>query len=284
VDIESTQPAYFTDEHVRIFSTLAPQIAIAIENARLYERVTRSESRLERDLERAREIQMHLMAAASPEIPGLEIATRFQPARELGGDLFDFFAYGKDRHVLAIGDVSGKGAPAALYGAMVSGILRSLAPQRLAATDMLRKLNVTLLERKIEGHFITLIYGIWEPKSRLLRFANAGMPLPILVRRGRAQSIRAEGVPLGLLEHVDYQETSVTLEKSDLLALFSDGIIEANDPQNEEFGARRLEQVLRKHAHKPVTEIVKAIFTEVSNFEQGRPRRDDQTLVLVKAR
>src|SRR5438094_7812587 len=141
VDLESPRLAYFTDEHVRVFSTLAPQIAVAIENARLYERVVRSEARLERDLERAREIQVHLMPGASPSIPGLEIATRFQPARELGGDLYDFLGYGKDRHVLAVGDVSGKGAPAALYGAMVSGILRSLAPQRLAAIDMLRKLN-----------------------------------------------------------------------------------------------------------------------------------------------
>jgi sigma-B regulation protein RsbU (phosphoserine phosphatase) len=151
VDMESPKLSYFTDEHVRMFSTLAPQIAIAIENARLYERVVRSEARLERDLERAREIQVHLMPGLSPSVPGLEVAVRFQPARELGGDLYDFFAYGRERHVLAVGDVSGKGAPAALYGALVSGILRSLAPQRLSATDMLKKLNVSLLERKIDA-------------------------------------------------------------------------------------------------------------------------------------
>ena len=131
VDLKSPHVNYFTEEHVRIFSTLAPQIAIAIENARLYERVARSEARLERDLQRAQEIQMHLMPGIAPSIPGLEIALRFQPARELGGDLYDFLTYGKDRHVLAVGDVSGKGAPAALYGAMASGILRSLAPQKL---------------------------------------------------------------------------------------------------------------------------------------------------------
>ncbi len=132
VDLESPQLSYFTEEHVRIFSTLAPQIAIAIENARLYERVARSEARLERDLQRAQEIQMHLMPGTAPSIAGMEVALRFEPARELGGDLYDFLTYGKDRHVLAIGDVSGKGAPAALYGAMASGILRSLAPQKLS--------------------------------------------------------------------------------------------------------------------------------------------------------
>src|SRR5207249_7020301 len=105
VDMESPRLGYFTDEHVRVFSTLAPQIAIAIENARLYERVVRSEARLERDLERAREIQVHMMPGLSPSVPGLEVAVRFQPARELGGDLYDFFAYGRDRHVLALGDV-----------------------------------------------------------------------------------------------------------------------------------------------------------------------------------
>jgi len=288
VDLESPRLAYFTDEHVRVFSTLAPQIAVAIENARLYERVVRSEARLERDLERAREIQMHIMPALCPVIQGLDICSRFQPARELGGDLYDFLTYGKDRHVLIIGDVSGKGAPAALYGAMVSGILRSLAsslaPQRLPATEMLRRLNVALLERKIEGHFITLTYAVWEPKTRLLRLANAGMPLPVLVRQGRCHVIRAEGVPLGLLEKSEYQETSQTLEKGDLLAMFSDGIVEANNPQQEEFGTRRLENLLREHAHESLAQIIETLFGEIERFEQGHPRRDDQTLLLVRAK
>ena len=284
VDMESPHPAYFTEEHVRIFSTLAPQIAVAIENARLYERVVRSEARMERDLERAREIQLHLMPALSPVIPGMEVSARFQPARELGGDLYDFLNYGKDRHVLAIGDVSGKGAPAALYGAMASGILRSLAPQRLSAPEMLKRLNVMLLERRIEGHFITLTYAIWEPKTRTLHIANAGMPLPILVRQGHAKPIRAEGVPLGLLDHAEYQETAVTLEKGDMLAMFSDGLQEAADPQHEEFGTRRLEKALRENAHRPLGEILETIFAELARFEQGHPRRDDQTLLLFRVR
>ena len=227
---------------------------------------------------------MHLMPGIAPKIPGLDVALRFQPARELGGDLYDFLAYGKDRQVIAVGDVSGKGAPAALYGAMASGTLRSLAPQKLAPPDMLKRLNVVLLERKIEAHFITLTYAIWEPRTKSLRLANAGMPLPILVRKGQCRPIRAEGVPLGLLEHTEYQEVAVNLESGDLLAMFSDGITEAASPRQEEFGSRRLEHVLRQNAHRSPQEIVDRMFEEVRQYEGGRPQRDDQTLVLLKVR
>ena len=284
VDFESPQLNYFSEEHIRIFATLAPQIAIAIENARLYERVARSEARLERDLQRAQEIQMHLMPGTAPDIPGLEVALRFHPARELGGDLYDFLTYGKERHVLAVGDVSGKGAPAALYGAMAMGILRSLAPQKLSPPHLLRRLSLILLERKIEGHFITLTYAIWEPRAKTLRLANAGMPLPLLVRKGQTRTIRVEGIPLGLLEHAEYQDQLVKLESGDLVAMFSDGIVEAANTKHEEFGPRRLENVLRRNSHRPPEEIIASLFDEVREFEQGRPPRDDQTIVLIRVR
>jgi sigma-B regulation protein RsbU (phosphoserine phosphatase) len=141
-----------------------------------------------------------------------------------------------------------------------------------------------LVERKIEGHFVTLSYVLWEPKTRAMRFANAGMPLPVLVRHGRSKVVRAEGVPLGLLEHIEYQETPLTLEKGDLLAFFSDGLVEAADPNHEEFGARRLESILREHAAKPIGEILKVIFDEIARFEQGHQRRDDQTLLLIRVK
>jgi phosphoserine phosphatase RsbU/P len=284
IDLESPHLNYFNDEHVRMFSTLAPQIAIAIENARLYERVARSEARLERDLRRAQEIQMHLMPGIAPKIPGLDVALHFQPSSELGGDLYEFLSYGRDRQAIVVGDVSGKGAPAALYGAMASGTLRSLAPLKLSPPDMMKQLNVMFLERKIEGHFITLTYAIWEPRTKSLTLANAGMPLPILVRKGQCRAIRAEGVPLGLLEHTEYQPVTVNLESGDLLAFFSDGITEANNPQQEEFSSRRLENVLRQNAQKPTQEIVNRVFEELRAFEAGRPQRDDQTLVILNVR
>jgi sigma-B regulation protein RsbU (phosphoserine phosphatase) len=284
IDLESPQLNYFNDDHMRILSTLAPQIAIAIENARLYERVARSEARLEQDLRRAQEIQMHLMPGIAPKIPGLEIALRFQPARELGGDLYEFLSYGRDRQAIVVGDVSGKGAPAALYGAMASGTLRSLAPLKLPPPDMMKKLNIMFLERKIEGHFITLTYGVWESRLNTLTLANAGMPLPILVRGGQCHAIRAEGVPLGLLEHTEYQPVTLNLQTGDLLAFFSDGITEANNRQQEEFGSRRLENILRQNVHRPPQEIVKQVFEELRAHEAGLPQRDDQTLVILNVR
>ncbi len=186
--------------------------------------------------------------------------------------------------MIVVGDVSGKGAPAALYAAMASGTLRSLAPQKLPPPDMMKRLNIMFLERKIEGHFITLTYAVWESRTKTLSMANAGMPLPILVRRGQCRAIRAEGVPLGLLEHTEYQAVTVSLESGDLLAFFSDGITEANNPQHEEFTSKRLEHVLRQGAKTLPQEVVNRVFTEVRNFEAGRPQRDDQTLVILKVR
>jgi sigma-B regulation protein RsbU (phosphoserine phosphatase) len=148
----------------------------------------------------------------------------------------------------------------------------------------MKRLNVLFLERKIEGHFITLTYAIWEPSTKSLHLANAGMPLPILVRKGQCRAIRAEGVPLGLLEHTEYQPVTVNLETGDLLAFFSDGITEANNPQQEEFGTRQLENILRQNAQKPPQQIVNRVFEELRKFEAGKPPRDDQTLVVLLVR
>jgi phosphoserine phosphatase RsbU/P len=284
IDLESPHLNSFTEDHARLLSTLAPQIAVAIENARLYDEVVRSEARLERDLTRARDIQLHIMPALCPTIPGLEICARFLPARELGGDLYDFLKYGKDRYILALGDVSGKGAPAALYGAMTLGILRSLAPLRLPPRDMLRQLNMMLAERKIEGHFVSILYSLWEPKTRVLHLVNSGMPLPILVRKGQSRTIRVEGIPLGLLGNTEYDETQVQLEKGDLLAFYSDGLAEAANPEQEEFGTKRVEEVLRQNAQRPIGEILEKVFAEVERHEAGGARRDDQTLLLIRVK
>ena len=149
---------------------------------------------------------------------------------------------------------------------------------------MLRQLNVMLMERQIEGHFVTLTCALWEPKSRAVHLVNAGMPLPVLVRKGESRAIRVEGIPLGLLGNTEYEETLVTLEKGDLLAFFSDGLGEAASRDQEEFGARRLEDVLRQNAQRPTGEILEAVFAEIARFEAGGARRDDQTLLLVRVK
>ena len=176
LDIESEQVNAFTREHVRLLALLAPQVAIAIENARLYEQVARNEARLESDLRAARELQRHLLPASPPRVEGLDIAARNDSATEVSGDLYDFFSLEEDRLGVLIGDVSGKGAPAALYGALVSGLMRELAADRHAPSELLIELNRALLSRKIEARYLTALYAEWNPADRTFTLANAGLP------------------------------------------------------------------------------------------------------------
>src|SRR5438034_2143279 len=159
LDLEHTRRGFFTDDHKRTVPTLAAQVAIALENARLYEEIARQEKRLERDLALARELQFRLLPHSLPKLPNLELAAKFIPARAIGGDLYDFVNYSQERMGMVIGDVSGKGAPAAIYAALVSGILRSHAPIEPGPAEMLRAVNFSLGERRIEGQFVTLIYA-----------------------------------------------------------------------------------------------------------------------------
>src|SRR5882762_11113352 len=154
LDLEHTRRGFFTEEHRRTMMTLAAQVAIAIENARLYEEIARQERRLERDLSLARELQMRLLPQALPQVEHLELAAKFTPARAIGGDLYDFIPYSLSRLGIVIGDVSGKGAPAAIYAALVSGILRSHAPIEPAPAEMLSAVNMSLAERRIEAQFV----------------------------------------------------------------------------------------------------------------------------------
>src|SRR5205807_9347546 len=144
-------------------------VAITIENARLVERITPEEKRLERDLEMAREVQLHLLPATCPTLDHAEIGVRFAPARAIGGDLYDFLPYSRGRYAIAVGDVSGKGAPAALYAALVSGFLRSHATQELCPPDMLTQVNASLGRRPITGQFVSIAYAVWNDKTRKLQ-------------------------------------------------------------------------------------------------------------------
>jgi sigma-B regulation protein RsbU (phosphoserine phosphatase) len=148
LDLEHTRRGYFTEDHKRILTTLAAQLAIAIENARLYEQIARQEQRLERDLALARELQFRLLPHSLPKMPHLDVEAKFLPARAIGGDLYDFVPYSLSRLGIAIGDVSGKGAPAAIYAALVSGILRSHAPIEPGPAEMLSAVNLSLAERQ----------------------------------------------------------------------------------------------------------------------------------------
>src|SRR4029077_18171337 len=212
LDLESPQLNYFTEDHVQTLSILAANLAVSLENARLYEQVARDEARLERDLQAAKRIQGALLRQAPSEDFGLDMAARYLSARELGGDLYDFLRYGPQQLGIALGDVSGKGTAAALYGAVAIGIMRSLAPQKLQPAELLRQMNQLVGERRIEGRFMTICFATWQKGRSKMRVANAGQSQPLLYKDGRCGKVELTGFPLGIFEEASYDEWGVTLE------------------------------------------------------------------------
>ncbi len=282
LDVESERIGYFTDEHVRMLSLLAPQIASSVENARLYEELNQREQRMEQDLKAARKLQSVLLPRQAPEIRGLEIAIRGRAAREITGDVYDFFEQGNESSVLAFGDVSGKGAAAALYGALVSGLLRILAPRRRGPAALLKSLNEALLERKVDAQYATLLVLLWEPSSRKFTMANAGAEPPLVCRGGSIMKPRVEGVPIGLLDERDYDEVVFQAESGDLLLFYSDGVEDQLNPAGEEFGRGRLVRALKRDCIMRPKDLVASIFGELDSYMEGAPITDDQSIIAVR--
>jgi sigma-B regulation protein RsbU (phosphoserine phosphatase) len=281
MDLESDRMGFFTDDHVRTLALLAPQIASSIENARLYEELAARERLIASDLRAARELQRVFMPSSAPEIEGLDMATGYRPAREISGDIFDFLDYKNPRHLLlAFGDVSGKGAAAALYGAMVNGLLRTLAQRRLPPAELMRVLNDALIERRVEARYVTLLLMRWHKRTRRVTLANAGALPPMICRGGEILKLRIEGVPLGLLDAREYEETVFQTHPGDVLVFYSDGITDQMDAGNREYGRQRLAQVVRDNCHLPAADIAAAIFADLDRFSPAP--FDDQTLLVVK--
>ncbi len=284
LDLEHTRRGYFTEDHKRTLTTLAAQIAIAIENARLYEQIARQEQRLERDLALARELQVRLLPQSPPKMPNLEVSAKFVPARAIGGDLYDFVNYSLSRLGIIIGDVSGKGAPAAIYAALVSGILRSHAPIEPGPAEMLSAVNLSLAERRIDGQFVSIIYAVWDDEQRTLQVANSGLPRPIYCHNGKIELIEATGLPLGLFDEADYDEFSFQAKPGDLFVFYSDGILDARNRHGESFGPSRVEEIVTACATKSADCVVNKIFKAVTEHASGVDAFDDQTVVAIKVK
>ncbi len=282
LDLEHTRANYFNEEHERTLVTLAAQIAIAIANARLYQRVARQEQRLERDLAMAREVQLRLLPPVRPKHKHAEFAARFLPARTIGGDLYDFLQYDPDRSGIALGDVSGKAAPAALYAALVSGIMRSAANQHLSPSQMLESLNDALQERRLESQYVAMLFAVWNDSNQTLQLANAGAVQPLLCRSGEVTTIHAEGIPLGMFPNIQYEEFNISTQPGDSIIFFSDGIVDAQNPSREMFGNDRLTAVVRKNQHLPVGELADAILGVLASFQGEFDHFDDETLVILR--
>jgi sigma-B regulation protein RsbU (phosphoserine phosphatase) len=285
LDLESSEPRAFTLEHERMLSTLGSYIAVALENARLYQETRDTQLRLQQDLEMAREIQRGLLPNGAREVPGLDLAAGYVPARELGGDFYDFLPYGKGRLGFALGDVSGKGTAAALYGSLAIGMLREHVVTHLCPpAEMLATLNHRLYNTRFDSRFIAMLFAIYDAPSRKLTLANAGGPYPLLVRDGCVQSIRLEGVPLGLISDTQYDETTLELTPGDVVLFASDGILESENAEREEFGPKRLSALLSGFSQRDsAREIAEQIMAATDGHSgAGIAPHDDRTLVVLR--
>ena len=284
LDLEHTRRGYFTEDHKRTLTTLAAQVAIAIENARLYEQIARQEQRLERDLALAHELQFRLLPHAKPKIPNLEVSAKFVPARAIGGDLYDFIHYSLSRVGIVIGDVSGKGAPAAIYAALVSGILRSHAPIEPGPSEMLSAVNLSLGERRIDGQFVSIIYAVWDDERRTLQVANSGLPRPLYCHDGKIETIPATGLPLGLFDEVEYDELTFKTKPGDLFVFCSDGILDARNRDGRTFAQEKLEEIVLGCQNQSADCVVSNIFKAVAEHAAGADPFDDQTVVAIRVK
>ncbi len=282
VDLESTELNYFTEYHERFLVTLGTRIAAALANAELYERVSENERRMDREMKIAREIQHQLMPEELPSIDPLSLAVLFKPVAHLGGDLYDFIQYDDGRLAIVVGDVAGKGAPAALYGALSSGIIRTRAGRKYPPGQMLALVNKTLYQRPIEGQYLALTFSIYDSTTRKLAIANSGLPYPLLVHNGEARFLQLAGVPLGLFPESEYEEKEVSLESGDVLVYYSDGVIEMRNEAGEEFGLKRLADIGRRFSHESAREIVRAVDVAVEEFAGRAAPSDDRTMIVVK--
>jgi sigma-B regulation protein RsbU (phosphoserine phosphatase) len=285
MDLESTVPHAFTAEHERMLVTLGSYVAIALENARLYKEAREGEQRLRNELDTAREIQRQLLPTGAREIPGLDLAAAYVPARELGGDFYDFLPYGKGRLAFALGDVSGKGTAAALYASLAIGTIREIVVDHNGApAEMLALLNQRLLGARLDSRFIAMLFAVYDAPTRRLTLSNAGGPYPLLVRDGVVQPIRLEGVPLGLLPGTDYDEMTIDLQPGDVALFASDGILESENADKEEFGPERLADVLAGLSPEDSAGTIAEHILRATDLHGGvgNPPHDDRTLLVLR--
>ncbi len=285
LDLESSEPHAFTLEHERMLSTLGSYVAVALENARLYQEARESERRMRSELDTAREIQRQLLPTGAREVPGLDLAAAYVPARELGGDFYDFLPYGQGRLGFMLGDVSGKGTAAALYGSLAIGTVREIVVDHAwEPACMLALLNQRLLGARLDSRFIAMLFAVFDASTRKLTLANAGGPYPLLVRNGLVQPIRLEGVPLGLIPDTQYDEKTIDVEPGDVVLFASDGILESENAAQEEFGPERLRSLLAAISQgDSARAIADRILAETDNHSgTDTAPHDDRTLVVLR--
>jgi phosphoserine phosphatase RsbU/P len=288
-DLESSELAAFNKKHVELLTLLASQAAVAIENARLYESIRANEARFEKELQFAQRVQTALLPQDLPKkLRGVDVSWHLDPARELGGDLFDFLSPEPHTLVVAVGDVSGKGVPAALYSAAIGEMIRGrtfrrrLEKERSTPAGVLTAMNRILYERHLEEYYCTLCYSMFDLKNKTVTFANSGLPYPIRSSAGVVAQIEMPGVPLGTFSSSSYDEVKLPLATGDVFVFCSDGIFEAFDESLREFGTARAIEVVQAHSQRTAKEIIAEMLAAVQRFCGDAEQNDDRTIVVVK--
>jgi sigma-B regulation protein RsbU (phosphoserine phosphatase) len=289
VDLESPELEAFSKRDVEILTLLASQAAVAIENARLYEELLANEERLEKEVRFAQRVQMALLPTEPPKrLKGVDVAASFAPAREVGGDFHDYLAPESNTLVVAVGDVSGKGVPAALYSAFAAELVRGRTfrrrylPERSTPASVLASINTILHQRQLEEYYCTLCYTIFDLKRRTMTMANSGLPYPVKCSPEGCGQIELPGVPLGSFAGSTYDEMTFSLQAGEVYVFCTDGVFEAMNAQSQEFTAARLVDVVAAARDLPAARIVAAIFQAVAEWRGDTPPNDDMTAVVVK--
>ena len=262
--------------------TLATEAAVAIENARLY-RETIEKARMEQEMRIAAEIQRALLPHAAHVGAYFEAAAATVPCRSIGGDFFDYLELPGDQFGLALGDVAGKGPPAALLSAMVQGILSAQAPATVAPSATVTRVNQALIRRAIENRFVTVFYGVLHADGRLA-FCNAGHNPPVLLGRTGVRRLETGGPIVGLFEFASFEEEGVQLEPGDWLVVFSDGVSEALSASGEEFGDDRIIECVQALRETTPRAMLDGLFARVRDFIAGAPQSDDVTALVMRYR
>jgi sigma-B regulation protein RsbU (phosphoserine phosphatase) len=266
----------FPRQQLRILQALCDHVAIAIHNARRFQSERAERAVMDLEAQEARAIQQALLPKSSPYIPGFVVSGLSVPARAVGGDWYDFIPFPDGRWGLVLADVSGKGTAAALLMSATRGVLRSLAEACSSPGEVLTRLNQLLVDDFPAGKFVTMVYAVLDPSNRTVVFANAGHLLPLFIDSQGKRFLETErGLPLGL-GCGDYSETSITLSEGSKLLFYSDGITEAENASEEEYGLNRLSAHAAKSGSSAVT-----IVDDVRSFASGGSLLDDASVVFV---
>jgi serine phosphatase RsbU (regulator of sigma subunit) len=246
-----------------------------------YDQLSLMRQSTEQELRLARSIQRASLPKEVPTLEGWQISPFYRPAREVGGDFYDFHPLSEGRLGLVVGDATGKGVPAALVMSTTCGMLRLAAQSSSSPGEMLSRVNETLFPYIPPNMFVTCFYAILDPKSGSLTYANAGHDLPYLCRNGEAEELMARGMPLGLMPGMSYEEKETILQAGEAALLYSDGLVEAHDPKGEMFGFPRLRALIAEHAQE--RSLGEFLMEELYSFVgEGWEQEDDITLLTLR--